>query len=66
MRKVLPLKYCRPAGDQTLPFGNYNVVVRFKKTPQPHCFVCNKDNHLLCRWKRKSFSEERSDKIKTP
>jgi len=30
------------------------------------CFVCNKDNHLLCRWKRKSFSEERSDKIKTP
>lgn len=32
MRKVLPLKYCRPAGDQTLPFGNYNVVVRFKKT----------------------------------
>lgn len=29
-------------------------------------FVCNKDNHLLCRWERKSFSEERSDKIKTP
>ena len=29
-------------------------------------FVCNKGNHLLCRWKRKSFSEERSDKIKTP
>nr|DAH35947.1 MAG TPA: hypothetical protein [Caudoviricetes sp.] len=28
--------------------------------------VCNKDNHLLCRWERKSFSEERSDKIKTP
>jgi len=25
--------------------------------------VCNKDNHLLCRWERKSFSEERSDKI---
>jgi len=29
-------------------------------------FVCNKGNHLLCRWERKSFSEERSDKIKTP
>ncbi len=29
-------------------------------------FVCKKGNHLLCRWKRKSLSEERSDKIKTP
>ena len=35
-------------------------------TLEPVCIVCNKDNHLLCRWKRKSFSEERSDKIKTP